>query len=67
MLSLFGSIALIVIGRYYCFLLFISLDFWGASLAEKWYACDISGNWYIDYDEYDDDDLLFIDCFGIND
>ena len=30
------------------------------------YACDISGNWYTDYDE-DGDEFLYIDVFGIDD
>jgi len=30
------------------------------------YACDISGNWYTDYDE-DGDELLYIDCYGMDD
>lgn len=30
------------------------------------YACDISYNWYIDYDD-DGDIILFIDCYGMDD
>ena len=30
------------------------------------YACDISGNWYTDYDG-DGDELLYIDCYGMDD
>lgn len=31
------------------------------------YACDITGNWYTDYDSDDDEFLLYIDVFGIDD
>lgn len=30
------------------------------------YPCDISGNWYIDDDE-DGDEILYIDCYGMDD
>ena len=30
------------------------------------YACDISGNWYTDHDG-DGDELLYIDCYGMDD